>query len=350
MIINKLFAVWWGILGGLFIALVLYAVQAIGMQSFTSPYYYSLERWYFILPLITGFGVQVGLYKAIRVKQRMLGVVVASGSVSAVSMVLCCMHNFAWLLPILGLSGASVFFGLYQDYIFGFSILFVFGGVVYMYLKYRELVLCEVAGGDAHAMKVKGVYAIGRAKWYDFFKKIWNKITAKKAEKELKEFLRANISKNTSILELGCGTALNLEKIRSLSLKFGRYFGADFSKDMLAIAKKKFDGASNIKFKEADITKFDTEEKFDVILCTWVLSHLERPSEFVNGAQRFLNENGKMFFTFFLKPRWYVSFWFGPVASSFFKADYVSDDEVAKFNNVKLSHKYFAGLVTTVKI
>lgn len=340
----------WGIAGSLAISAIFYLVQAAGMQSWTSPYYFSLERWYFILPLIIGFGVQIGLYKAIRIKQKMMGVVIAaSGGVSTLGMVMCCMHNFIGLLPIIGLSGASIFFAANQEYVFGISILFVFGGIVYMYLKYRKLEK-TVFAQDLQGEKVKKLYAIGRAVWYDFSKKIWSKITARYAERELAVFLRENLGENKSVLELGCGTALNLEKIRKMDLKFKKYTGVDFSKDMLGIAKKKFAGEPKIEFIEADITKFETDEKFDIILCTWVLSHLVAPADFVNRAQKFLNKDGRMFIVFFSKPAWYVSFWFGPAASKVFLASYVGESEIEKIKNMKSTNKYFANLVTTITI
>ena len=66
---------------------------------------------------------------------------------------------------------------------------------------------------------VQNLYALGHAQWYDPFKKIWNRLVSIKAEKELATFLEKNVSNNASILELGCGTALNLEKIFALDLK-----------------------------------------------------------------------------------------------------------------------------------
>lgn len=133
----------YGFYGVIGILIIFYLLQSLGMQSFSAPIGFSLRNWYFIVPLALGFGTQIGLYRAITLKMRerahVKGVVVASGGVSSGAMVACCMHNLALLFPILGLSGAAVFFSTYQNYIFGGSIAVMFVGVIYLYKKYRRL-------------------------------------------------------------------------------------------------------------------------------------------------------------------------------------------------------------------
>lgn len=131
----------WGILGSLGIALLFYLAQALGMQSWSAPIDFSFDKWYFVAPLIAGFGIQMGLFRAIHLKVANggAGVMAASGGVSTTSMIACCMHNLTTLFPILGFSGVAVFFATYQDYVFGISLLFVIGGVIYMLNRYRKL-------------------------------------------------------------------------------------------------------------------------------------------------------------------------------------------------------------------
>ncbi len=132
----------WAALGALGISLIFYLVQVLGMQSFTAPFYFMAGKWYFVLPLVLGFGVQAGLFRAIRLKAKQGGAAVAAaGGVSTGSMAACCLHNFVGALPILGLSGLVTFFSVYQNYVFGFSILFVVGGIMYMWGKYMDITL-----------------------------------------------------------------------------------------------------------------------------------------------------------------------------------------------------------------
>ena len=133
-------AVRWGVAGLIFAALGLYVLQALGMQDIYGPFYFFQAKWYFILPLIFGFGLQLGLFRAIRLKARQgMAALAASGGVSGGSMVACCSHNLVSFVPFLGLSGLAGFLSVYQDYIFGLSILFVIGGTIYMWRQYKKV-------------------------------------------------------------------------------------------------------------------------------------------------------------------------------------------------------------------
>lgn len=131
----------YGLIGAFAIAAVFYLAQAIGMQSFSGPGYFFKAKWYFISPLIVSFALQVGLWKAMKQMAQQhagAGAVATSGGVSTGAMIACCMHNFAALLPVLGLSGAAVFFSTYQSQVFLISIVLSLGGLIYMKLKYLK--------------------------------------------------------------------------------------------------------------------------------------------------------------------------------------------------------------------
>lgn len=75
--------------------------------------------WYWLAILAVGFGIQAGLFSFIRqaLRERKAAVtasVAASGGVSAGSMVACCAHHLADVLPLLGLSGLAAFLVNYQ--------------------------------------------------------------------------------------------------------------------------------------------------------------------------------------------------------------------------------------------
>ena len=75
------------------------------------------------------------------------------------------------------------------------------------------------------------------------------------------------------VLELGCGTGKNTEWLQT---KASKILGIDFSKDMLFLARRKFNN-ENIKFKKKDITKnWDwASDDNDLITCSLVLEHIE---------------------------------------------------------------------------
>ncbi len=76
------------------------------------------DAW-LVLPIMTGFGTQVGLYTYLRgvlrhgsrASKAMMG---AGGGTSTAAMVACCAHHVADLLPLLGLSAAASFLAAYK--------------------------------------------------------------------------------------------------------------------------------------------------------------------------------------------------------------------------------------------
>lgn len=131
----------WGVGGAIFISAVFYLVQAFGMQSWTTPIEFMTDQWYLVTPLILGFGVQAGLYRAIHLLTHHGGggAMIGSGSVSGTTMLACCMHNLVLIFPILGASGLAVFFAAYQTQVFLVSIGIMLLGVGYMTYKYYAI-------------------------------------------------------------------------------------------------------------------------------------------------------------------------------------------------------------------
>ncbi len=79
------------------------------------------DRW-IIIPIILGFGVQVGLY--VILKKRLFIPVMdvgpsgkltgAGGGLSATAMVACCAHHLTDVLPLVGLTAATAFLAEYR--------------------------------------------------------------------------------------------------------------------------------------------------------------------------------------------------------------------------------------------
>lgn len=91
-----------------------------------------LEIWYWILILVLGFGGQVGLFayikNAIREKTVMLNAeITTTGGITTGSMIACCAHHVADVLPIIGLSAAAIFLVRYQ---IPFIILGIFSNLI----------------------------------------------------------------------------------------------------------------------------------------------------------------------------------------------------------------------------
>lgn len=181
------------------------------------------------------------------------------------------------------------------------------------------------------------------AKWYNTFRKIWGSIASSKAEEVL--FSKINLPPNKTILELGCGTGINVKKLQSIN--FDKYVGLDFTKDMLTIARKQ--KIEKTSFIEKDLTEKPAEGKYDLIFSTWVLSHISEPSKVINNYYHNLNKKGRMFLLFLTKPKWYINFWFYPLIRMF-ASNYVSEKEIAKMKNIKKRTKYLGGMTTLIEI
>ncbi len=113
--------------------LVLYSLNFPQMALFQIKRYFPL-----LLLLISGFGVQIGLYTYLKHKNVICGITTAtSGGVSGISMILCCSHYLINFLPFISISTAS-FFSKYTLQILLFGIAANVIGIGIMLNKIRK--------------------------------------------------------------------------------------------------------------------------------------------------------------------------------------------------------------------
>lgn len=110
-----------GVLGAGFLAAVY-----LGIVSLAESPQHAVELLWedrlIVIPIILGFGLQIGLY--VSLKKRLFAPVVqtgpsgklagASGTTSTLAMVACCAHHVTDVLPILGLTAATAFLAEYR--------------------------------------------------------------------------------------------------------------------------------------------------------------------------------------------------------------------------------------------
>ena len=100
------------------------------------------DAW-LVIPIMTGFGVQVGLYTYLRGVLRqssrrskmMMG---AGGGTSTAAMVACCAHHVADVLPLLGLSAAASFLAAYKIPFMRFGLAMNLIGIVVIVRAIRQ--------------------------------------------------------------------------------------------------------------------------------------------------------------------------------------------------------------------
>jgi ubiquinone/menaquinone biosynthesis C-methylase UbiE len=198
---------------------------------------------------------------------------------------------------------------------------------------------------------VQKLYSFARGRWWDPFRAVWELVTSRGAKADLHSLFRRYVTPESRVLDLGCGTGANLDRLLRLGLPFGHYTGVDFSPNMLALARKRFGDLPGVTFLEGDVTALeDTGERYDVIVGTWLLDHLSEPAAFVNGIQSFLAADGHLLLLFYSRSRWFVRSWLSPMGRTLVCADPVPEEEVSKFSGVTAKKTYSAGAATLVDI
>jgi hypothetical protein len=111
----------WGVSGSVFLLSIYFATLTL-----SNSLVHAIEElkvlgvW--ITLLTVGFGVQTGLFTYVRgslkarSKAQANASMAAAGGMSATSMVACCLHHITDILPIIGVSAASLFLIKYQSF------------------------------------------------------------------------------------------------------------------------------------------------------------------------------------------------------------------------------------------
>ena len=97
--------------------------------------------WYFLISLAVGFGIQIGLYSYLKqlVKNSNMSMsgktVAVTGTTSTLTMISCCAHYLANIVPILGIAGALSVVATYQVQIFWVGLAFNIFGIAFIVNK-----------------------------------------------------------------------------------------------------------------------------------------------------------------------------------------------------------------------
>ena len=136
---NKNKAIKVGFLGSSGLIIFYFGIMILTMPSLKEVWYNFAQFWYFILLLVIGFGVQMGLWISLREHSKGGGAMSAtSGTASGVSMLACCAHHLIEVLPILGISGATIFLARYQKLFLILGVTINLLGVVYLLNLYKK--------------------------------------------------------------------------------------------------------------------------------------------------------------------------------------------------------------------
>lgn len=134
----------YGIVASLLMAFFYSLIMYLSMSA-KEAWFIFTSSWYLILGIIIGFGIQIGLWKHLKnsgLKNMSKTIPGASGAFSGTAMVTCCSHHLIDILPILGLTGISLFLTQYQRLFLaiGFSIN-LFGIAIILHLIKKSMII-----------------------------------------------------------------------------------------------------------------------------------------------------------------------------------------------------------------
>ena len=105
------------------------------------------------------------------------------------------------------------------------------------------------------------------------------------------EYCKYFIYKESSVLEVGCGTGDLLHRIGG-----GRKVGIDFSKEMIRQAREKY---SEVEFHEMSCELLELEEKFDVIILSNLIGYLDDIEQGLHELNKVCHSNTKIIITYY---------------------------------------------------
>ena len=107
-----------GVLGSFGLAVFYVAVVAGASGSWEHLVDQARQDWYYLVPIVAGFGIQVAIMFELRHRHRLHHGAAAAGGAGAgastVGMVACCAHHIADLAPFIGATGAAAFLTDYR--------------------------------------------------------------------------------------------------------------------------------------------------------------------------------------------------------------------------------------------
>lgn len=95
------------------------------------------------------------------------------------------------------------------------------------------------------------------------------------------DFFLNNIRESDSVLDIGCGIGYVANQV---ARKAKKVVGVDNDEKRLAAAKKMFH-RDNLEFLMADATKYDFGQKYDAIILSNVLEHIEDRTSFLKNIK-----------------------------------------------------------------
>jgi len=100
------------------------------------------------------------------------------------------------------------------------------------------------------------------------------------------------LCRGETVLDIGSADAFMAE---ALSPFFQRIVAVDGSAELIQRAQARLGPRSNVELVHALVEEFDTAERFDLVLLSFILEHVSDPAAVVSKAARFVSPQGSLF-------------------------------------------------------
>jgi SAM-dependent methyltransferase len=112
----------------------------------------------------------------------------------------------------------------------------------------------------------------------------------------IQELSKLTVESKSRVLDAGCGSGI-VSHYLALQNPNIDVFGCDVSTERVAQAEQKYQNLPNLKFFCADLLHLDLNQKFDVIVCRYVLSHFNsiKGLKILENFKKHLNPRGKLY-------------------------------------------------------
>ena len=114
----------------------------------------------------------------------------------------------------------------------------------------------------------------------EYYNKLWSSYESKsenvpnlRHRKILSDLKKQGLKKNSTVLEIGCGSAI-LTNLIAKYITSGKITGVDISEETIAYNKMKFSARANMEFLVSDMSDYINNSVFDFIVFPDVLEHI----------------------------------------------------------------------------